>query len=292
MKKMLYLAINRGSYLWLLLLCCIITFEVMPSEIEPKIPSDEDNKVKEEVIPSDRQTRITEIEPKILSDKDNEDEDNEFDNNSIGMSSQHEAIQNVMTNLGVNKRTAIAFLQYVDDFVTEVQDNFTKIASHQTPRSQKEHLIEETLDRYFEEPMESEVQVSSLNRKKVKSYPVQVYLNRLSKLDLKYRTVKLHFDKNYFSMAPIRTYNDRDCGSSGIGDIRYEFKLDMWQLFHGGCYDDYRRCYVHFTQKAFHIAFVPYSDGWKIKIFAITVDQPVRAYEGDDWKERLRNKFQ
>jgi len=221
---------------------------------------------------------IAQASPSYYDDEfDNEFD--EFDNNSIGMSSQHEAIQNVMTNLGVNKEIAVAFLRYVDDFVTEVQDNFTNIASHQTPPSQKEYLIEETLDRYFEDPMKSEIQVSSLNRKEVKSYPVQVYLNRLSKLTKRYKTVKLHFDKSYFSMGPIKAYRhqylyERSPGS-GIGNRKYEFKLDMWQQFEG-CKHDGKRCYIDFTKKGFYIAFIPRRSGWKMEIFAITADRPVR----------------
>ena len=205
----------------------------------------------------------------------------EFDDYStIGLSLSNKAIQNVMTNLGVNEKIAIAFLLYVDDFVTEVQDNFTNIASHKTPRHQKESLIEETLEDYFEDPMESEVQVPSLNSQKVRSYPVKVYLNRLSKLALKYKTVKLHFDRSYFDMTHIRAYKHQELyninpSGSDIGEMRYEFKLNQWQSFEA-CLQDGKHCDRNSTKLGFHIFFIPRSSGWVINIFAITADKPVR----------------
>ncbi len=219
-------------------------------------------------------------------------------------SSFNEAVQDVMTKLSVNETVAIAFLQYVDDFVTEVQNNFTNIASHQTPRYKKKSLIEETLEKHFDDHINSEVQVSSLNKRDVSSFPVQVYLNRLysnrrSKLAISYKTVKLHFDKSYFSMGPIEVYRhqeelyDGNPGGSGIGDKRYEFKLDMWQLFEG-CYRDKKHCYREFTKKGFYIVFVPSKSGWSMEIFAITADKPVQAHAGDsadDWRKRLQDKY-
>ncbi len=185
--------------------------------------------------------------------------------------------QDVMTKLGVNETVAIKFLSDVDDFVSDVQDNFTKIASHKTPKRQKKSLIKKTLDKFFDDLMNSEVQVANL-KGKVSSYPIKVYLKRLYKLAFKYKTVKLLFDKSYFDMGPIESY------AGG----RYSFKLDMWQRFEG-CYG--KRCYRDFTKRGFQIVFVPSSSGWSMKISAMTANKPVRAYAGDsenDWKKRKR----
>jgi len=214
---------------------------------------------------------------------------------SVSEALSYEAIiQDVKKKLGVSDRIADAFLQYVNDFVSDIQGNFTKIASHKTPRDTKESLIERTLEGYFEDPMKSEVQVSSLRRTKVNSYPVQVYLNKLSKLDLYYKTVRLYFDKSYFSMGPIESYRYEDHYSRGssTGGMGYEFKIEMWQMFEGCKRDNRNICYRDFTKKGFHIVFMPSRKGWLMRVFAITADKPVQSYYGDkpdDWRKRFQD---
>ncbi len=178
-------------------------------------------------------------------------------------------VADVKNKLGVNEKIAKAFLQYVLYFVSETQKNFTLIASHKTSPERKRALIVQTLENYFEDPMNSEVQVPSLKRKQVKTYAVQVYLNRLSKL--KYDTIKLYYNPNYFSMGPIEAYTDPYTGKKG-----FNFNVQVWQMFEG-CRGDGNRniCYKDFTKEGFHIVFMRAKSGWVMRIHGITADKTV-----------------
>ncbi len=111
--------------------------------------------------------------------------------------SKAELVPYVAKELGVSERVANAFIDYVRDFVFDIQNNFTKIASHETPQYTKNSLVTQTIEDYFKHPVESQVQVSSLNTKRINSYAVQTYLRRLSRLALeRYDTVKLYFHKS------------------------------------------------------------------------------------------------
>jgi hypothetical protein len=198
---------------------------------------------------------------------------------SVGQAIPYKAlVQDIKIKLGVNEKIAEAFLKYVDDFVTEIQDNFVKIASHETSRYVKKSLIADTMEDYFEDPMNSEIQVSSLSQKSVKTFSVQIYLNRLSKLALRYDTVKLYFDRGYFSMGPIELYQDPYTNKKG-----YEFQIQVWQMFEG-CRGDNNRniCYKDFTKKGFHIVFMLSKRGWAMKVHAITADKTLPSYFEDD----------
>jgi len=203
-------------------------------------------------------------------------------------------VQDIMEKLDVSREVADAFLIYIRDFVYRMQNNFTDIASHETSGNRKRDLIEETLSEYFEDPMGSEVQVSSLKRKRVKTHPAQVYLTRLSNLDNFYGTVKLYFDKTYLSMGKIKAYNYDDYHSRGYKDSRgygssnnmgYEFSIQMWQMFEGCRRDNRNICYKDFTKKGFHFSFVLRRKGWLMRVFSITADKTVSAPPGDVFRD-------
>jgi len=97
-------------------------------------------------------------------------------------------------------------------------------------------------------------------------------------------------------MEPIIAYKHQEL-YGGIGGVKYEFKLNMWQLFESCYRDGYhdgKRCYRDFKKRGFHIAVVPRKSGWSMEIFAITVDKTVRAYAGNsagNWRDRLRDTY-
>ncbi len=203
----------------------------------------------------------------------------------------NELVQDVSKKLEVSEKVAKGFIGYVSDFVADIQNNFTKIASHKTPRHLKNSLIEQTIEDYFEHPIESTVQISSLRSSlrsgKIRSYAIQTsiqtYLKKLSELDIYFETVELYFDRSYLSMGRIYSY------SFATDSKQYEFTIEMWQMFkrckreHGGDIFDqgYTKCYQDYSKITFHILFGGNRGSWIMRVNAITADKTTSSYDGN-----------
>ncbi len=183
-------------------------------------------------------------------------------------------LEDVQKKLGVNENIAKAFLQYVRDFVSESQNNFSLIASKDTSPEEKKALITRMLENYFEDPMNSEIQVLNLN---IKTYPVAVYLYRLSKLN--YDRIKLYFNPNYFSMGPLTRYTDPFSGKYG-----YDFHVRLWQtieicnrkivkIINEFDVKSKMICSRVYIKRTFHIVFMIAKTGWVMRIHGITTDK-------------------
>ncbi len=140
---------------------------------------------------------------------------------------------------------AESFIDYVDGFSQDIQNNFELIASDKTSNSRKKDLVKETVNNYFDNPT-STVQTSSINRPDfIRHHAVERYLKILAKLSqTKYVTVKLEYDKDYFNMGNIE-YEYED------GRKIYSFKVNMWAMFEG-CTES-GRCYRDHTKKGFYM---------------------------------------
>ncbi len=179
-----------------------------------------------------------------------------------------EVVQHVAKQLKVSEQIATKFVQYVAYFVAEIEDNFEKIASDKTPRGVKNSLITETIENFFEDPMDSVVHVVS--SKNNKTYPVSVYLRRLSQINNS-ATPKIDFDHSYLLMARIGRYID-----PYTGQIGYEF--DLYRR-------DKRNC-GECTQNGPHFIFKQSKKDWVMKVHSITTDQKVSldSPKWDNWK--------
>jgi uncharacterized caspase-like protein len=143
---------------------------------------------------------------------------------------------------GVTCEKAELFIDHVDEFARDLQNNFEKIASHETPNYLKENLIKYTVDNYFESPT-SIVQTSTLNSLNIRNVAVKRYLTELAKLS-KTKRINLIFDKNYFSMGNIE-YEYKN------GENIYSFKVNMWAMFLE-CTDS-TSCYQEHHKKGFYM---------------------------------------
>jgi len=189
-------------------------------------------------------------------------------------------IEHISKKLDCNEEQADDFMHYVDNFVTEVQNIFTNIASHRVADSQKQDLINRTIQKHFKNPTSS-IQVSSLNYNRIKTYPVNQYLDHLANLSKKkYIKVKLYYKPDYLSMGKIYSYQDPVYGHS------YEFQIAVWQIFEGRCVDN-RPLYIDATQKDFILMFhkKKHSKYWTLKIKAIAVKETVSL---DEFKQKWR----
>jgi hypothetical protein len=194
----------------------------------------------------------------------------------------NQIVSDVKNRLGVSDKVAKAFIKYVHHFIGDIQKNFTNIASHNTSVYNKDYLVNKTIQKYFKHPIESEVQVSSIKSTRIRTYSIKTYLRRLSEYSLKYKTVKVYYDKSYLSMGPVNPYYQN-------GKKHFEFKVSLWQMFEG-CQYDQNGCYKDYTKKGFHLIFIQNSN-WEMKVDTITADKTVSSYSGrGDWN--LEDIFQ
>jgi hypothetical protein len=173
-------------------------------------------------------------------------------------------LERIGYQLGTSKEVAEKFVEEVDTMAITIQNNFEKVASHQTPKFEKDNLIQETIARFFVN-RNAIVQTTSLTRQITKTEPVVDYLNRLSGMSRDYyNTVKVFFDKTYFSVGDIEEFYE-------YGQKKFEFSVAMWQIFIG-CKDEGSECYSDATKKVFHIIFKydSYIAAWNFKVKAIT----------------------
>jgi hypothetical protein len=184
-----------------------------------------------------------------------------------------EVVANVSKTLNLSEAQAENFISVIEKFMDGVQDNFTKIASHETSKERKRQLRKETVEGYFDS-WDAEVQVSSLRIEAVESLSVGKYLARLAELsETTYNTVELYFDRNYLSIGEF----------DKVGSGRYEFIVNAWQMFKGCSKPDTRlpsgkRCYKDYTRKGFHLAFVKEDHSWRMAIKLVTAEQAVPLY--------------
>jgi len=168
--------------------------------------------------------------------------------------------------LGTSSQVAEKFLIEVDTMAITIQRNFEKVASHQTPQYEKDNLVQETISRFFVN-RNAIVQTTSLARQVSKTEPVGDYLTRLAGMSRNYyTTVKLLFDKKYFSLGDIEEYYEN-------GKKKFDFSVAMWQIFIG-CQDANSECYSDATKKVFHMVF-KYDNNvaaWDFKVKAITAE--------------------
>lgn len=175
-------------------------------------------------------------------------------------------LERIGNQLGTSKEVAEKFLEEVDTMAITIQNNFEKVASHQTPQFEKDNLAQETIAQFFVN-RNAIVQTTSLTRQVSKTEPVGEYLTRLAGMSKSYyTTVKLMFDKQYFSLGDIEEYYEN-------GKKKFDFSVAMWQIFIG-CKDEASECYSDATKKVFHMVF-KYDNNmaaWDFKVKAITAE--------------------
>jgi len=142
--------------------------------------------------------------------------------------SANDVINHVMKILNCSKKDAKYFIGLIENRVDRIQNNISKIASHNTRDSTKKILIQNTVNDLFFGPS-SWIQVSSLYRNSLSTYYIKEYLNRLSKLSKNsYTKVELYFVRDYLTLGRIYP-----CEHDEYGDV-FEFNVSMWQIFKGG----------------------------------------------------------
>jgi len=181
-----------------------------------------------------------------------------------------ETAQHVQNTLMCTKEQAFHFMSYIKRFMEEVENNFSTIASEKKSDTEKRQLISTTIYKHFQKPT-STVQVSSLTRDYIKSYPVREYLEHLLNLSkTHYTQVKLYFKPDYLSMGTIHPYYDPVYGKC------FEFIIAIWQIFIGDTTDN-RPPYYDATQKNFILMFHKdkNSEYWTLKIKSIFAKETI-----------------
>ncbi|MDM8568856.1 hypothetical protein QUF50_04980 [Thiotrichales bacterium HSG1] len=164
--------------------------------------------------------------------------------NGVRLPKYAQLLEKIGKQTGISCEEAEAFIDHVDGEAIKIQKNFEQIASDKTPSYQKESLVKQTVDNYFDSPT-SIVQTSGLNSSTVRNRGVERYLTDLADLSKeKYVTVKLLFDEKYFSMGNIELEYEN-------GERIYSFKVSMWAHFIGCTDSGY--CYGDHTKKGFYM---------------------------------------
>jgi len=185
----------------------------------------------------------------------------------------HEVVESVMERLQCSRNEAIHFIGVVEGFISEIQNNISKIASHSTSDSIKEDLIDQTIANFFLKPS-SWVQVTSLNRSAVRTYQIDNYLERLAKLSKNnYTEVELIFAPDYLALGKIFYYEDDIYGNA------YEFNVSMWQIFRAKFGDSI--VYQDATLKTYGFIFFKSnkSNNWKLRVKCIAAKETVTLQE-------------
>jgi len=190
-------------------------------------------------------------------------------------------VNNVMEKLNCSREDAIYFIGVVETLINKIQNNISRIASHNTSKRAKNLLVRQTINNYFLSPS-SWIQVTSLNRKSIKTYSIDRYLRRLSRLSNQpYTEVELLFVKDYLALGNIYGYEDDEYGNA------YEFNVSMWQIFRGRNGDSI--VYADGTLKMFcFIFFKPQgSDAWCLRVKNVTARETVELSELEKQLDRI-----
>lgn len=175
-------------------------------------------------------------------------------------------INNVASDMGVSVSQAENILKSTYTLIKEIQGNFTRIANHDYSHEQKitkNGLINNTIK--FFSSAQSEVEVSSLNTRRVNIETIYNYLHRLSNMSKKntYKTIKLDFGKKIFIRDVFK-----ENGNISIS-------ADAFQLFEG-CKisnEGERFCYTDITKKTFVVKIESDLSGFSTYVDRINVKE-------------------
>jgi len=181
----------------------------------------------------------------------------------------NDVINHVMNILKCSQEDAVTFIGFIEDRVDKIQNNISKIASHNTNDSVKNMLIQNTVNDLFLGPS-SWIQVSSLNRNSLRTYYINEYLKSLSKLSKNsYTKVELYFVRDYLTLGRIYPCEHEEYGNA------FEFNVSMWQIFSAGPGDSIS--YEDATLKV--LGFIFYkpnrSSHWNLRVKNIAVKETV-----------------
>jgi hypothetical protein len=186
-------------------------------------------------------------------------------------------IDEVSRVLQISDYYADIVLRSVITLVQKAQKVIGRIASHETDYSDKMKqwgYIDIACKKYF--LRDAIIQVSSINRRRLKNFRIKDYLEHLAELSVeKYVTVKLDFDNDYMKIGNIYKYNDE-----------YYFAIDTFQIFIG-CKGDAITCYKDVTKKVFGVKLIKGASlgGDKVAIHQVSATETMTL---DDFRNRWR----
>ena len=163
-------------------------------------------------------------------------------------------LHKIATQLGRSCEIAESFLSSVDDFISELQNNLSKVASTKTPLAKKSELITTTLN-YFE----NDKSCIEVGESKI-CIPLQTLLSDLVTLNDTAHTVKLNFQ-----------------GKNKLGEIKkleddlYRFSISKWERFII-CKQEDEACDITYSHRKFNIIFHN-KLVWNMKVRTITLNE-------------------
>jgi hypothetical protein len=193
---------------------------------------------------------------------------------SSGESEFDKLVSEIMKKMGINTERAEKFIFMVQDTAQKLQENLTRIASHETSKAEKQKLVRATIDEFFVDGFKSTVQTVMLkNQPTITNVAAATYLNELLKLSDHY-VVELLFDKEYLhlSTGTIKRLEDNN-------KISYIFNVKMWQMVKI-CKDHGAFCDTNYTQQGVNFIFKQESSSWKLRVKYITTTKPIPFREG------------
>lgn len=171
---------------------------------------------------------------------------------------EKEIINIIMKQTGLNKNSSWNLYIFINSFSEKLQSHISYVAKSKDSHEIKLAHINNIIKYYFKSE-ESQIEVSNLHKKTIKTYGIKDYLLELGSLNrTRYTDVKLEFLPNYLGIGRIEKLRDGN----------YEVSISMDQTFEG--YHEGTLKYSDRTRKKVRLALI-----WKedIKAWIPAVDE-------------------
>jgi hypothetical protein len=177
---------------------------------------------------------------------------------------REKVIDDIVATTGASRATASQVINSIVDFMHDLQDRISYIASSTDSDGRKDAMARETIEICFVSD-NSEVQVASPSSGRVTTRRVKLYLYNLARLKklFGYTEVQLYFLPRYLGVGRIRT----------LGGGNYEVSVSAAQIFIGTIYE---KRIVEQTTKQFRVQFSLNDDEVIVTVDEIVVSQFTR----------------